>query len=390
MEDTVDGGRFGRGTGLPLVVDAQVHGWDGRPHNQAGPAGEQFVADLHHRHRMVDPSPRPLPDDAFGLVTPDALAAHVLSAVDRAVLVPATFSDLFVLGFAAPAWHAELAEEHPGRLVLSGELDPADRARARGIGTQVTRAGFGALTVLPARRPETAVSLRGSWLRRTLIRAEQAGAGVVHLGVAPTARPPVGAPDWAHAGVAEDAGPRPRWPAWAEPVRAGSALPVRTRTAGPLPAGSVDVAEVRELAAALPRVRFVLGAGSAPTAALVRLARLSNVYVLLTDLLIGLRRNPEPAAAALGELLAAFGPDRLMFGSGYPLVRPARLIRELMTFRYPDALRGRYPELDDDVREALLGGTAARLYGLDVPQVPRTVPRRAPRPVAAGRAPRVH
>ncbi|GAA1381614.1 hypothetical protein GCM10009613_07900 [Pseudonocardia kongjuensis] len=378
------------GAGVSFVVDAQVHGWDGRPHNQAGPAGEQFVADLHHRHRMVDPSPRPLSADAFGLVTREALAAHVLSAVDRAVLVPATFDDLFVLGFAAPAWHAELAEEHPGRLVLAGELDPADRERARGIGAQVTRGGLRALTVLPSRRPETAVSLRASWLRRTLIRAEQAGAGVVHIGVAPTARPPAAAPQWAHAGVVEagEAVPRPRWPSWAEPVRAGSALPVRARTPGPLPAGAVDVAEVRELAAALPRVRFVLGAAAAPTAALTRLARLPNVYVLLTDLLIALRRNPEPAAEALGELLAAYGPDRLMFGSGYPLVRPARLIRDLMTFRYPDSLRGRYPELDDEVLEALLGGTASRLYRLADPRVPQAGRRRPAGPVALSRSPR--
>lgn len=352
--------------GLPPVVDAQVHGWDGRPHNQAGPAGEQFVADLLHRHRMVDPSPRPLSADAFELVTPEALAAHVLSAVDRAVLVPAVFSDLFVLGFAATAWHAELAAEHPERLVLAGELDPADRIRARGIGARVSRDGLRALTVLPARRPETALSLRAPWLRRTLIRAEQAGAGVVHVGVAPTARPSRAAPEWAHAGVAEVAGPRPRWPEWAEPVRAGSALPVRVPSAGPLPAGALDVDEVAALAAALPKVRFVLGAACAPTASLTRLARLPNVSVLLTDLLIALRRHRVPAAQALGELLAAFGPDRLMFGSGYPLVRPARLIRDLMTFRYPEELRGRFPELDDDVRAALLGGTAARLYGLDV------------------------
>ncbi|MGM0722001.1 MAG: amidohydrolase family protein [Actinomycetota bacterium] len=365
--DRCCGAPRGRG-GLPAVVDAQVHGWDGRPHNQAGPAGEQFVADLLHRHRMVDPSPRPLSADAFELVTPQALAAHVLSAVDRAVLVPAGFEDLFVLGFAAPAWHAELAAEHPGRLVLAGELDPADRARARGIGARVGRDGLRALTVLPARRPETALSLRAPWLRRTLIRAEQAGAGVVHIGIAPTARPSRAAPEWAHAGVVAegDAVPRPRWPEWAEPVRAGSALPVRVRSAGPLPAGAVDVTDVAALATALPKIRFVVGAACAPTASLVRLARLPNVYVLLTDLLIALRRHRVSAAEALGELLAAYGPDRLMFGSGYPLVRPARLIRDLMTFRYPDELRGRFPELDDDVRAALLGGTAARVHGFDL------------------------
>ncbi|MFC4461485.1 amidohydrolase family protein [Pseudonocardia nematodicida] len=377
------------GAGAPLVVDAQVHGWDGRPQNQAGPAGEQFVADLHHRHRMVDPSPRPLSADRFGLVTPDALGTDVLGAVDRAVLVPATFDDLFVLGFAAPVWHLELAAEHPGRLVLSGQLDPADRTRARGIGAQVSRDGLGALTVLPARRPESPVALRAPWLRRALVRAEQAGARVVHLGVAPTARPPRGAPDWALTGVvlAGDAAHRPRWPSWAEPVRAGSALPVRARNAGPLPAGGLDPAEVRELAAALPRIRFVLGAGALPTPALVRLARLPNVLVLLTELLIALRRMPEPAAAALGELLAAFGPDRLMFGSGYPVARPARLVRDLLTFRYPEPLRGRYPELDDDVREALLGGTAARVYGLGDPRAPRAGRRRPAGTVALDHTP---
>ncbi len=141
---------------------------------------------------------------------------------------------------------------------------------------------------------------------------------------------------------------------------------MRVRSAGPLPAGAVDVAEVAALATALPRIRFVVGAACAPTASLVRLARLPNVHVLLTDLLIALRRHRVPAAEALGELLAAYGPDRLMFGSGYPLVRPARLIRDLMTFRYPEELRGRFPELDDDVRAALLGGTAARLHGIDL------------------------
>lgn len=351
-----------------LVVDAQVHAWDGRPHNQAGPAGEQFLADLHHRHRTLDHSPRPLSVDAFDLVTERSLVADVLDAgVDRAVLQPAGFSDLFVLGLAPLAWHTELARERPGRFVLTGELDPAaDRSRVRGMAAQVRRDGLRGLTIVPARRPEARTPLGTPWLRRVLARAEQAGAGVVHVGVGPLAHPVPGAPDWAHAGVVEQGSslPRPRWPSWAEPVRAGSALPVRARNSGPLPAGGFDATELSELAAALPRVRFVLGAGSLPTAVLCRMARLPNVHVLLTELLVALRRAPVAAGAALGDLLAAFGPDRLMFGSGYPLVRPGRLVREFATFRYPEPLRGQYPELDADVRRAVFGGTAARLYGL--------------------------
>ena len=106
---------------------------------------------------------------------------------------------------------------------------------------------------------------------------------------------------------------------------------------------------------------------------LCRLARLPNVYVLLTELLVALRRFPVDAGHALGELVAAFGPDRLMFGSGYPLVRPARLAREFVAHRYPDALGGAYPDLDADARRAVLGGTAARLYRLSTEvAAPRT------------------
>ena len=351
-----------------LVVDAQVHAWDGRPHNQAGPAGEQFIADLYHRHRMLDHSPRPKSVDAFGLVGEHELDDDVASTdeVDHAVLQPASFSDLFVLGFAPLSWHAELAGLRPGRFVLLGEVDPGDPQPARGIGAQVRRDDLRGLTVAPGRRPEARVGLGRPWLRRVLARAQQAGAGVVHVGVGPLAHPVPGAPDWAHAGVVErgTSAPRPRWPSWAEPVRAGSALPVRVRNSGPLPAGGFDASALTELATALPLVRFVLGAGSLPTETLLRMARLPNVYVLLTELLVALRRAPVDAGRALGELMAAFGPERLMFGSGYPLVRPARLVREFATFRYPPELRGEFPELDVDARRAVLGETAARLYRL--------------------------
>ena len=192
-----------------LVVDAQVHVWDGRPHNQAGPAGEQFVADPHHRHRTLDHTPRPMSVDTFGQVSERGLAADVLGPVDRAVLQPASFSELFVLGFAPLLWHAEIAAQTPDRYVLCGELDPAaDRERARGIGAQVRRDDLRGLTVVPSRRPEARTPLGSTWLRRVLTRAEQAGGTVtagpvgsrwevrfrvpIATGPAPVAREPKG------------------------------------------------------------------------------------------------------------------------------------------------------------------------------------------------------
>jgi len=344
-----------------LVVDAQVHAWDASPHNQAGPAGEEFAADLLRWHRELD-GPA-LPAEEVERVSEDGLARDLFGTghVDRAVLQPVVLGDLFVLGFSPVAWHAELADRMPGRFVLSGELDPeAGQAGARGIGPAVRRWDLRGLTLCEARRPGRLVRLADPWLRRVLARCSQAGAGVVHLGVAPSARP---APWRRWDPGAGRVGPR--LPHWAEPVRAGSALPVRTNVVRRVPSAGFDVGHFRELARALPRVQFVLGAGCLPGDALCRLGRLPNVHVVLTEMLPWI--GSAEFAVAFGELLLAFGPERLLFGSGYPLVRPGRLVAELAAFRFPDELAGRYPQLDDDARQAVLGGNAARLYRVPLP-----------------------
>ena len=347
-----------------LVVDAQVHAWDASPHNQAGPAGELFAADLLRRHRELDGSAVPLPE--VERVTEDGLTRDVFDGgyVDRAVLQPVVLGELFVLGFSPVAWHAELAARMPGRFVLSGELDPdAGQPGARGIAAKVRRWDMRGLTFCESRRPGGRMELRESWLRRALTRCTASGAGVVHLGVAPSAGP---APwrRWRAAGGQRRHGTAP---SWAEPVRSGSALPVRTRPVQRVPSAGFDVAHFRELATALPRTSFVLGAGCLPAEQLCRLARLPNVHVVLTELLpwIAVTDTRVEFGRAFGELLLAFGPERLLFGSGYPLVRPGRLVEQFAAYRFPDELRGRYRDLDTDARRAILGGNAARLYGIE-------------------------
>ncbi|GJF06738.1 amidohydrolase family protein [Pseudonocardia sp. D17] len=354
-----------------VVIDAQVHAWDGSPSNQAGPSGEAYVAELYRRHRLLDRQPQAVDVDEFARVTGEGLLADVIGGhVDRAVLQPLTLDDLFVLGFSPTAWHAELAEDLPGRFVLTGEVDPAmGSAGARGLAARVRNADLRGLHLAPAHRPGTRIPLGEPWLRRVLARAEQSGATVVHLGVGPSTPSWPGVPGWAiprRADVAAAAARPRRWPDWAHPVRAGSALPVRSpaRSAGQ---GGFDPVQLRDLAAALPRVQFVLGAACMPTASLCRLARLPNVHVLLTELLAGLRLHRVDAARAFGALLEAFGVHRMLFGSGYPLIRPARLVRELVEFRFPEELCGRYADLDDLGRHAILGANAARLYRIPLP-----------------------
>jgi predicted TIM-barrel fold metal-dependent hydrolase len=355
-----------------LVVDAQVHIWDASPHNQAIPDGEVYALDLLRRHRELDGSA--VPPHEVERVTEQTLNRDVFGGgyVDRAVLQPVVLGDLFVLGFSPLEWHAEMAGWMPDRFVLSGELDPGGgQPGARGLTPRVRRFDLRGLTLCERRRPAGWLQLADPWLRRVLARCGQAGADVVHIGVGPSTRP---AP-WRR----EDDEPvlvvrerRPKVPRWAEPVRAGSAQPVRAGAAARVAPPGFDAREFRNLARALPDIRFVLGAGCLRTEQLCRLAVLPNVHVMLTEILPW--TESLDFAHAFGSLLAAFGPERLLFGSGYPMMRPGRLVEELARYRFPPGLGRRFPRFDADAVRAVLGGNAARLYRIpDARQTTTTV-----------------
>ena len=185
--------------------------------------------------------------------------------VDRAVLQPVVLDDLFVLGFSPLEWHAEMAGWMPDRFVLCGELDPGGgQPGARGLTPRVRRFGLRGLTLCERRRPAGRLSLADPWLRRTLARCGQAGADVVHIGVGPVHPARAVAACRRRNPPAPRAADRPRVPRWAEPVRAGSALPARAGAAARVAPPGFDVRQFRELAGALPEIRFVLGAGCLP------------------------------------------------------------------------------------------------------------------------------
>jgi uncharacterized protein len=348
-----------------LVIDAQVHIWDASPHNQAIPDGEIYALDLLRRHRELDGSA--VAPHEVERVTEHSLNRDVFGDgfVDRAVLQPVVLGDLFVLGFSPLEWHAEMANWMPDRFVLSGELDPGGgQPGARGLTPRVRRFDLRGLTLCERRRPTGRLSLADPWLRRVLSRCGQAGAGVVHIGVGPSTRPAPWRRD-VDEPVLAPRERRPKVPRWAEPVRAGSAQPVRAGAAARVAPPGFDARQFRDLAAALPDIRFVLGAGCLPTLQLCRLATLPNVHVMLTEILPW--TESTDFAHAFGSLLKAFGAQRLLFGSGYPMMRPGRLVQELAAYRFPAGLGHRYPRFDATAKRAVLGGNAARLYRIADP-----------------------
>jgi uncharacterized protein len=95
----------------------------------------------------------------------------------------------------------------------------------------------------------------------------------------------------------------------------------------------------------------------------------ANVYAELGSTWFCLIRRPEEAAHVLGKLLLAVGEDRVLWGTDaiwYGSPQPA--IDAFRAFQIPADLRDRYgyPELTPARKAKILGGNAARAYGIDL------------------------
>jgi L-fuconolactonase len=125
------------------------------------------------------------------------------------------------------------------------------------------------------------------------------------------------------------------------------------------------------LARGLPELPLVLDHGAKPPIAgggwepwssdLAALAACEHVHCKLSGLVTeaswdGWRDQVGPYAA---RLLEAFGPDRLMFGSDWPVCTVAASYAEVLELAQA-AIAG----LSEGERAAVLGGTARRFYGI--------------------------
>lgn len=110
------------------------------------------------------------------------------------------------------------------------------------------------------------------------------------------------------------------------------------------------------IAAAHPNIAFVIDhLGHPHTGGLEAAARFPNVYCKLS----GLRRFDDPRPL-VRQALALFGPARLMFGSDWPNGLPDFTWKAALAL-FTQSIGAQTIE----TREQLLGGTAARVYGLN-------------------------
>lgn len=86
-------------------------------------------------------------------------------------------------------------------------------------------------------------------------------------------------------------------------------------------------------------------------------AKVSGLYSASGDLAAWTRETVRPFVE---DALELFGPDRLLYGGDWPISELAGGYA-----RTWEAIDGLLSELDSDARDAVLGGTAQRIYGLD-------------------------
>jgi len=94
----------------------------------------------------------------------------------------------------------------------------------------------------------------------------------------------------------------------------------------------------------------------------------SNVYAELGTTWFCLIRRPEEAAHVLGKLLVALGEDNVIWGSDSIWYGPTQVVIDAFrAFQIPRAMREQfgYPELTPAIKAKILGGNAARVYGID-------------------------
>jgi predicted TIM-barrel fold metal-dependent hydrolase len=95
--------------------------------------------------------------------------------------------------------------------------------------------------------------------------------------------------------------------------------------------------------------------------------RCPNVYGSLAVANMFVHNHPRHFAEIMANLLFWIGPDRIIWGTDFPIWYPHWLLDDFMAFQLPEDLKAEYGvDLTDEIKQKIIGGNIARLYGIDI------------------------
>ena len=138
----------------------------------------------------------------------------------------------------------------------------------------------------------------------------------------------------------------------------------------PLALERFDVRDIDEPSTLYPELNFIVDHCGLP-----RLddfcwlsARSPNVYASLAVALAFVHNRPRYFAEVLANLLFWLGPDRIIYGTDFPIWYPHWQLDDLMAFELPTDIAQEYGvALNAETKQKIVGENIARLYGIDIP-----------------------
>jgi len=316
-----------------FVFDCHTGFWDASQENCKNRFGEAFIETFYAFHNGFNPAGQPQwtmdYEKQFRKTDPDWYLDQmfVQGAADMSILSTQVLMDFYHSGFVRPERNKEMAARAPQRIIPLGGVDPRAPNALEEVERQVTELGMKGFKWYTA---EWRGESRGWRANDPVVfplyeKCIELGITNMHF----------------HKGPAVE----------------------------PLALDRFDVRDLDEPSTLYPELNFIVDHVGLP-----RLddfcwisARSPNLYASLAVALAFVHNRPRFFANVMANLLFWLGPDRVCYGTDFPIWYPHWQLDDLSTFSLPADLEDEYGvSLTDETLGKILGGNMARLYGIDV------------------------
>jgi len=315
-----------------FVLDAHTGVWDASQENCKNRFGEAFIETFYAFHEGFNPpDPRWKMDyeGVFRKTDVDWYADEmfVKGDADVAILSTQVLFDFYHKGFVTADGNARVRDRFPERIIPLGGVDPRAPEALKEVERQITQLGMQGFKWYTA---EWRGESRGWKANDPMVfplyeKCLDLGVRNMHF----------------HKGPAVE----------------------------PLNLAWFDVRDIDEPAWLYPELNFIIDHVGLP-----RLddfcwiaARCPNVYGSLAVALAFIHNRPRFFANVMANLLFWLGPDRIIYGTDFPIWYPHWQLDEFMAFELPDDLKEEYGvDLTPEIKDKIIGGNIARLYGIDI------------------------